>query len=138
MEKTSSLVRFFPDALSSTLYIVCRVKNSNMKTTNWENKIYLLKVWSRRCSIYYICITERMHAHRYCPASAWAHRFCWVGRIHIVHGAKCRRRKKSYHYWKSLECRVPRSLPCAFYRAHGKEPLCRVPQQKCTAKKYTR
>ena len=51
MEKTSSLVRFFPDALSSTLYIVCRVKNSNMKTTNWENKIYLLKVWSRRCSI---------------------------------------------------------------------------------------
>ena len=28
------------------------------------------------------------------------------------------------HYRKSLECRVPRSLPCAFYRAHGKEPLC--------------
>ena len=49
-----------------------------------------------------------------------------------------RKQLSKHHYRKSLECRVPRSLPCAFYRAHDKEPLCRVPQRKRTAKKYTR
>ena len=32
------------------------------------------------------------------------------------------------HYQKSLECRVSKSLPCAFCRAHGKELFCRVPR----------
>ena len=42
------------------------------------------------------------------------------------------------HHGKSLVCRVFRSLPCAFCRAHGKKILCRVPQRKRTAKKSTR
>ena len=37
------------------------------------------------------------------------------------------------HYRKRLICCVPNSLPCAKRRAHGKQPLCRVPKIKHTA-----
>ena len=38
------------------------------------------------------------------------------------------------HYRKTLIRRVPESLPCVFYRAHGKERICRVSTRKHTAK----
>ena len=39
------------------------------------------------------------------------------------------------HYRKTWICRVPKSLPCAFFRAHDKDTSCRVPQRKHTAKR---
>jgi len=38
-----------------------------------------------------------------------------------------------YRYRKQLVCRVPRSLPCANSRAHGKQAICRVRENKHTA-----
>ena len=34
--------------------------------------------------------------------------------------------ESNVHYWKPALCYMPSSLSCAFYRAHDKEPLCRV------------
>ena len=44
----------------------------------------------------------------------------------------------NHHYPKTLIRRVPESLSCAFYRAHGKERICRVFARKHTVnKKHT-
>ena len=37
------------------------------------------------------------------------------------------------HYPKTLIRRVPVTLPCAFYQAHGKEMICRASARKHTA-----
>ena len=42
--------------------------------------------------------------------------------------------RNKHHYRKRVICRVPNSLPCAKRWAHGKQPLCRVPKIKHTAK----
>jgi len=41
--------------------------------------------------------------------------------------------KETMHYRKTLIRRVPEFLPCAFYRAHNKEMICRVSARKHTA-----
>jgi hypothetical protein len=42
-------------------------------------------------------------------------------------------------YYRNLAlCRVPCSLPSVFFRALGKEPLCRVPRKKPSVKENTR
>jgi len=42
------------------------------------------------------------------------------------------------HYRKLAFCRVPEALPSVFYRALGKDGLCRVPNKIHSAKKNTR
>ena len=42
------------------------------------------------------------------------------------------------HYRKPALCRVPEALPSVFYRALGKDGLCRVPNKIHSAKKNTR
>ena len=54
------------------------------------------------------------------------------------HALESCRNSSTTHYRKSLVCRVPVFLSCVFCRAHGKEPLCRVPRRKRTVKKNTR
>ena len=40
------------------------------------------------------------------------------------------------HYWRRLLCRVSQTLPSAFYRALGKEVVCRVSERKHSANKW--
>ena len=42
---------------------------------------------------------------------------------------------KRKHYRKPALCRVPEALPSVFYRALGKDGLCRVPNKTHSAKK---
>ena len=39
------------------------------------------------------------------------------------------------HYRKTVFCRVPESSPCALFRAHDEDLLCRVSPEEHTAKK---
>ena len=41
--------------------------------------------------------------------------------------SRCAMHKAQVHYRKPPDCRVPKRLPCAQTRAHGKPVLCRVP-----------
>jgi len=43
--------------------------------------------------------------------------------------------KLMHHYRKTVFCRVPESSPCALFRAHDEDLLCRVSPEEHTAKK---
>ena len=45
---------------------------------------------------------------------------------------------KEFRYWKPALCRVPKALPSVFFRALGKDGLCRVLNKIHSAKKNTR